>query len=219
MRNRILILTVHLAAKRATVVLKLSKKTVTQLITDAKSYEDAMTKNVGTFPNPNPAFSSIDTLIINLQAATVAAKNHAKGTTAARNVARKALENALRVLAHYFESVANSNPENAEVIVQLANMSIRTRKTPGKNDFNMLTGKNAGELIMLAKSEKGSATYNFEISTDISNAANWKSVQNKTSARAVITGLITGTRYFGRVSRSDKTGTFQIGTVLSAFAH
>ena len=72
---------------------------------------------------------------------------------------------------------------------------------------------------MTCKSESGRVTFNFEISTDTSNPANWKSVQNKSIAKVTVTGLVSGTRYYGRVLRTDKTGTFQIGTDLSAIAH
>ncbi|HEV7229730.1 MAG TPA: hypothetical protein VGO45_00295 [Bacteroidia bacterium] len=218
MKKQIIIL-VTITAKKVTVVLKLSKKTVAQLIADAKSYEDGISKNATTFPTPNPTLANLNVLITNLELATVAASNRTRGAVAIRNAAKKALENALKILAGYVEAIANANPEHSESIVKMANMALKSRKPTARNDFSMVAGKNAGELIMIAKSEKGRVTFNFEISTDISNPANWKSVQNKSIARTTVTGLVRGTLYYGRVSRTDKTGTYQIGTVLSAFAH
>ncbi len=208
-----------IVAKRVKVALLLSKKTVAQLIADAKSYVDGISKNAATFPAPSPASATMNALITKLQIDETAAMARTKGAVAVRNASKKALELGMTDLASYVESIANADPANAEAIVKLANMVLRKHTVAVKNNFTMVQGKNAGELVMTCKSEKGRVTFNFEISTDNTNPALWKSVQNKSIAKVTVTGLTSGTRYYGRVLRTDKTGTFQVGSDLNAIAH
>jgi hypothetical protein len=208
-------ITMLIVVKRIQVALRLNRKNAAQIVDDAKSYEDGISKNPGTFPNPSPSLATINTLVANLEGTFVKASSRVKGAVAEKVAAKKALELGLKSLANYVESVANANPDQAVVIVKLANMGLRSHKKATSTDFSMVQGPNTGELVLRAKGKKGSATYNFELSTDTSVATNWKSVQNNTRALAKITGLIIGTRYFGRVFRSDKSGTIQLGGVLS----
>jgi hypothetical protein len=218
MRKQMIILVV-IITKKIKVVLHLSKRTVMQLISDAKSYVDGISKNTATFATPNPSLTTVNVLIAKLATDETAAKARAKGAVAIRNASKKSLELALTDLAAYVESIANADPNNAESIAKLANMSLKAHTPKVKNDFTMAQGNNPGELIMTCKSESGRVTFNFEICTDTSNPANWKSVQNKSIAKVTVTGLVSGTRYYGRVLRTDKTGTFQVGSDLSAIAH
>jgi hypothetical protein len=214
MKKPIFILAI-IVTKKIQVVLFLKKRSVSQLITDAKSYTDGITKNPTIFPNPVPSLASVNTLSTNLHTAEIAAANRAKDAVKVRNAAKKTLELALVKLASYVQGIANADPDNALAIVALANMIVKKHNKAVKNDFTMVQGKNKGELLMTAKSEKGRVTFNFELSTDTSNPANWKSVQNTSLAKALIGGLAIGTRYYGRVSRTDRKGTNQIGQVLS----
>ena len=214
MKKPIIIMSL-VVTKKIQVVLHLGSKSASQLITDARSYEDGITKNPTVFPNPDPSLATINTLIANLQATEVTAASRVKGAVQARNAAKKALELGMKAMAFYVEKTANANPDQAQTIAKLANMAIKSHSKRTKNDFTMVQGSNTGEVLMEAKSEKGRVTFNFEISTDISNPANWRSVQNKSVAKALVKGLVSGTRYYGRVSRTDKTGTYQLGQVLS----
>jgi hypothetical protein len=215
MKKRIIMLAV-IIAKKIQIVLHLHPKPVAQLMTETKSYVAGITANPGYFPTPNPPLATITTQLTNLETTVVAATTKAKGTVAARNAARKTLELSLKTLASYVEGIANNDPDHAAAIAQAANMTIKTHTTHQKQDFIMVATKVPGELLMVAKSEKGRVTFLFELSTDISNPANWKTVQGSSHAKALITGLVSGTKYYGRVTMTDKTGIHPVGTVLSA---
>jgi hypothetical protein len=215
MKNQMKSMILLVIAKKAVVALHLRSKSPSQLLVDAKSYEDGISKNPLTFQNPNPSMATLNGLIGNLEGTFVKASSKVNGAVAAKHVAVRALQIGLKTLAVYVESVANKNPDMAEAIAGLANMKLKAHTLANKSAFAIVQGPNSGELIMTAKGKKGNATYNFELSTDISLGANWKSVQNKTVARVVITNLTSGTRYFGRVFRTDKSGTVQLGVVKS----
>lgn len=204
-----------IVAKKVQVVLMLKKRSVSQLITDAKAYTDGIAKNPTVFPNPTPSLASVNTLSTDLHNAEIAAATRAKGAVKQRDAAKKALELAMVKLASYVQGIANADPDNALAIVALANMHVKTHNKAAKNDFTMVLGKRKGEVLMTAKSEKGRVTFNFEMSTDISNPANWKSVQNSSISKAIVGGLTKGTTYYGRVSRTDRKGTSQIGQILN----
>ncbi|MFI5148089.1 MAG: hypothetical protein ACHQRM_00030 [Bacteroidia bacterium] len=215
MKKSIIMLAV-IISKKIQVVLHLKQRTAPQLITDAKSYVTGVSGNAGYFPVPNPPIATIQADIVNLETTSVAAQGRAKGTVAARNAARKTLELSLKGLAFYVEGIANNDPDHALAIAKAANMTVKSHTPHMKQDFKMVATKKAGELLLVAKSEKGRVTFNFELSTDISNPANWKTVQNNSKATALITGLVSGTKYFGRVTLTDRTGPRQVGTILSA---
>jgi hypothetical protein len=218
MKKSIFIMAI-LVVKKPVVVLNLRKKTVAQLIIDAKAYVAGVTANAVTFPTPSPALSDITPLISNLEASSSVAETHAKGAVPKRDADRAALELKLKDLAHYVEIICRANASNAASIAKMANMALKTRTAPQKQDFVMTALLTPGELLMTAKSEKGRVTFNFELSTDITNPSLWKSVQNRSIAHAKVAGLVSGTRYYGRVSRTDKIGTYQVGQVLSVVIH
>jgi hypothetical protein len=215
MKKSIVIITV-VVVKKITVVLLLNKKSVSQLITDTKSYVSGITANPGYFPTPNPAMATLNTEVASLEAAAVAAGTKAKGTIAARNAARKTLELSLKALAFYVEGIANNDPDHGAAIALAANMKVKTYTKHQKQDFVMVATKNPGELLLVAKSEPGRVTFLFELSTDISNPANWKTAAGSSHARALITGLVSGTKYYGRVTMTDGSGIHPVGTVLNA---
>ncbi|HXC05452.1 MAG TPA: hypothetical protein VNZ86_11910 [Bacteroidia bacterium] len=215
MKKSIIVLTT-IVSKKIQVVLHLHPKSVAQLIVDTKSYIAGISANAGYFPTPNPAIATVQAEMANLESTAVAAEGRAKGTVAARNAARKTLELALKALAFYVEGIANNDPDHSLAIAKAANMTIKTHTSHQKQDFSVVATKKPGELLLTAKSEKGRVTFLFELSTDISNPANWKTVQASSQAKALIRGLVSGTKYYGRVTMTDKTGQRQIGTVLSA---
>jgi hypothetical protein len=217
--KRHIFLVAMLVVKKPVVVLKLNGKSIAQVIVDANSYMDGISKNPTRFPSPSPTLADITAAVVKLEASAKTAQSRSRSDVAIRNADLKALENLLKDLAHYVETICKLDINNAEAIAKQANMQLKTHTTPQKQDFVMTALTTTGEILMTAKSEKGRVTFNFELSTDPTNPALWKSVQNKSIAHAKVTGLTSGTRYYGRVFRTDKTGTYQVGQVLNVSAH
>ncbi|HEV7231505.1 MAG TPA: hypothetical protein VGO45_09275 [Bacteroidia bacterium] len=185
------------------------------LMADAQSYLNAIATNKRLFQNPRPPLSQIRILINELSEACAKASSRGKTGTAVKTASKRALEIKLKTLAQYVEAIANDDPEHAIEIVQTANMRVKKSTRSYKQDFSMKRSKRKGELILSIKKTAERETYRFEISTNPDFPSAWQVVQQSTRAKAVVRGLVSGTRYYARVFRTDKTGTVQVGTVLS----
>jgi len=216
MKKEYLMILPVLIVKKVTIVLNFRGKSRQELIADAKSYVDGLINTPNWFPYPSPSILFLQTKITALSNACVEARTQQKGSVALAKVAEKDLQQALRALAAYVEDIANNNPEMALAIVKSVNMDVKKASLPNKTDFSVKTGKKQGELILTAKAGRTSFTMNFEITLDPENPLSWRSVQHKTLASVTVKGLVSGVRYYARASRTDKNGTFPVGTVLSA---
>jgi hypothetical protein len=214
-KSAIIILMAALAkVKKIIVVLGLSRKSVTTVISDAKHYVQSMTANVSTFATPSPSLTSVTALITALEAAETTGKTKAIGTKDQVTIAKVNLHASLASLASYVQTLANTNPETAVATVHLAGMEVKKDGAHTKPDFAMKPGISSGEIIMIVKAGKKQPGNDYQLSTD---GVTFKSFFKTTNCKATITGLVSGTKYFGRVIRASKTGDVQVGPVLFTY--
>lgn len=192
------------------VALLLSKKSIAQIIIDAKDYVTSMTGNVH-FPGPSPALSVITTLVTTLEAAVAVAQTKLRGSVGKMHAELKALNIQLKLLAGYVESVANQDPDHAQDIIQSSGMLVKKHAQRPPKIFTAVQGKNSGDVVLNTKAVRHGA-YIYQMSTD---GINWTTIYTGTKVRFVKTGLTAGTHVFFRVAVSDKNGQGDYSHALS----
>jgi hypothetical protein len=203
-----------LKPRKFTALLKLTRKSIPQIIAEAQGVVQGMTGNAW-FPAPPVTLAAVTGAINSLVAAQTAAATKAKGTVAAMHALVPPLEAMLRELASYVSSVANQNPTDGDAIIKGANLFQRTKPQNPSNGFRVHATKVAGQLfIMTVKVPR--AAYEFEMTTDPTNAASWVSIYKGLLCKFLKTGLISGTRYYIRVKTVTLAGESAPSDVLSS---
>ena len=195
------------------VALLFSKKTVPQKIEFAKAVVIAMTGN-HYFPNPTPALSVITTDAANLEAAQIAGQTRAKGTSARTQAMVKVLHLSMIDLAHYVESIANADPNNAETIIKSAGMEMKKAKAHVPRVLSVIaSGK--GQVTLTCPTSR-TDSYRWDIATgDPTVEANWKTFVVVKQSRTKQSGLLSGTMYHFRQWTVGGKGLGPVSQVIS----
>jgi hypothetical protein len=201
--------------RKVQVVLHIRNISAPNLMQDARLYIDGIARNKKWFPSPIPSLQEIRSQVNALDLACVNAASGTRAAVEAKRIAQRALKNNVLYLANYVESVANAHPDHAAEIVLLSNMHIKNSNRSYKQDFTVTPGKNKGELILTVRKATKRETYRFEISTNPDIPSYWHIIQQNTKSKATARYLTEGILYYARVFRTDKTGTRQIGQVIS----
>jgi hypothetical protein len=163
----------------------------------------SMTGNAN-FTTPSPTLATITTNVNALETASVAAKGGGPDDTANMHAKEVILDLSLKSLAAYVEGIANASPLNAKAIILSAGMEVRAKGGQPAIDF-AVEPTSVGAVRVMRKAVKRGA-YEFQMSTDISNDANWQRIYSGTRGRIEKGGLISGTRYYFRAAAIDKNG-------------
>jgi hypothetical protein len=189
---------------KTTVKMGLSRMPIEKKIVKTRFIVTSMTGN-GNFTTPSPTLATITANVNALEAASIAAKGGGKDDTANMRAKEAALDLSLTLLGYYVEIIASANPANAEAIVLSAGMDVRSRGRNFKHSFEVSSTGNVGEVrFQQAGVSRGS--YEYQMSIDISNDANWQRIYNGTRNRFVKSGLASGTRYYFRAASISKNG-------------
>jgi hypothetical protein len=202
--------------KKTNVVLGFGRLSVAGKIEKARSIVTGMTGNAH-FPTPIPALDTVTAQINELETAQLAALSGGPEDTANMHVKRQALELSLRALATYVETVANSNPAEAEAIVLSAGLTVKVRTLPKTMDFEAATTRNPGE-IAVSKRHENRAFFIVQMTTTPEEESSWTTIHSGTRGRVVKSGLRSGLRYHFRASVLDKNGQRPWSEVKSALA-
>ena len=186
-----------------------------RLLFQARAYIASMKENPELFPYPVPSLEKIAELVDTFDKACVDAGARGRDAFARKAVAKRNLGEAVVYLGKYVSLCANRDPNRALEIISAAGMDLRKHTGYTRPDFSMKRGNQKGELIMRARSVTHRSTLRFEISRQPHIGYSWKIVQQNSRSTAVVTGLESGVCYYGRVFRTDKTGTHLVGIVLN----
>lgn len=172
------------------------------------------------FPTPSPTAASMATGANQLEAAMTVARGGGPDDTSAMRLKEEALNTLLRQFAAYVENTANANPSTsaaaAEAIILSAGLQVKRGYTRTVRDFDtMLTGK-PGEIRVQFKAVPG-ATYEVQISTDISKEVNWSTIYAGSHARVTKGDLPSDTRYYVRGRVTSRNGRSEWSEVLSIY--
>ncbi len=164
----------------------------------------SMTGNAN-FGTPSPTLATITTNVNALEAASIAAKGGGKDDTANMRAKEVVLDLSLKLLGYYVEGIASATPANAEAIILSAGMDVKGKGGNFPHTFEVSATGNVGE-VRLQREGVSRGVYEYQMSIDISNDANWQRIYNGKHARIVKSGLVSGTRYYFRTAGIDKNG-------------
>jgi hypothetical protein len=189
---------------KCTVALFLSRKSIPQLIQDAKSYVDQMTGNAN-FPNPVPSLASVTTLINNLEAAYTLNQTRAMGANANMRYEAGVLKLSLKALGIYVEFTGNQSPDHAQDIIQSSGMRLKKVSIKPPRVFSVKPGPVPGSVKLDTKAVKR-GSYNYQATTTPNDPNSWKELYQGTRVKFQATGLKSGNTYSFRTCTVDKNG-------------
>ena len=182
----------------------LSRIPIEKKIVKTRFIVTSMTGNAN-FGTPSPTLATITTNVNALEAAHIAAKGGGKDDTANMRAKEAVLDLSLKLLGYYVEGIASANAANAEAIILSAGMDVRGKRANFARGFEVSATGNIGE-VRLQREAISRGSYEYQMSTDISTDANWQRIYSGTRARIVMSGLVSGTRYYFRSAGIDKNG-------------
>ncbi len=198
---------------RFIVVLGMKKLSNSQMITLARAILVAMTGNL-RFITPSPSLVSYLADIVNMENA-MAATAGGPLKTATVKVFRNILELSTISLGGYVETIANLDASTASETILSAAMKVKRVSVKPPNDFRIkVNGAVPGEVKLRTKGLKR-ATFQFEFSLTPADEASWESLYAGTKASCMASGLISGKRYYFRVTYIDKIGTHPWSVILN----
>ncbi|MFI5149880.1 MAG: hypothetical protein ACHQRM_09125 [Bacteroidia bacterium] len=201
---------------RRSVALFLNRKSIPQLIVDARHYVARMTGNPH-FPNPNPGLTAVTNEIDALEAASLLARTKAVGTAGAMHVAAKTLRISLKALGGYVELQANQDPDNAEIMIESSGMIVKKLPQRQQRQFNIKLGPVAGSVKLDTKAVKRGA-YIYQATSTPNDPNSWKEIYLGTKVRFEAEGLTSGLTWFFRTATIDKNGkgawSFELSTIV-----
>ncbi|MBI1769502.1 MAG: fibronectin type III domain-containing protein [Bacteroidetes bacterium] len=189
---------------KTNVKMGLSQMPIEKKIVKTRFIVASMTGNAN-FGTPSPTLATITTNVNALEAASIAAKGGGKDDTANMRAKEAVLDLSLKLLGYYVEGIASANPANAEAIILSAGMDVRGKGGNFARGFEVSATGNIGE-VRLQREGVSRGSYEYQMSIDISTDANWQRIYSGTRARIVMSGLVSGTRYYFRAAGIDKNG-------------
>jgi hypothetical protein len=204
------------STKRDLVALNLPNS-VAALILFGRHVVLVMTGNTW-FPSPTPALAGVTTNLDALEVAEAVAAGRTKGTAAARDVKRKAVEDDLTGLKGYVLGIARKNPAVATAIIESSGMFPKQLTKHQKAELAALMGSTPGDVILRAKaSPKRRASYEWQFSSD--GGKTWVAIGNTTTADHSVAGLTVGATYLFRVRITVGKTTADWSQTISFLVH
>lgn len=159
------------------------------------------------FPSPTPTLAAFATNINGAEAAYLQAKTGGTDATATMRAKIAAFQLAMKQLVTYVEVIANQNLATAEAVILSSGMLVKTKATRTVKNFDATATKHPGEIKLKLKAAPRAA-YEFQISTDITNPANWRTIVQGTLSSTTLEDQPINTRlYFrGRVIIKNQPG-------------
>lgn len=149
------------------------------------------------FTSPNPAMATLATYINNAEAAYLQAKSGGPDDTANMKAKVAVFQLAVKQLVTYVEVTANQNLATAEAVILSAGMKVKGKSYRTVKGFDAKGTKVPGQIKMKIKAE-GRAAYEFQMSTDLTNPANWKTIVRGTLSSATLEDQPTFTQLYFR---------------------
>lgn len=166
----------------------------------------SMTGNAN-FPTPTPSLGELGTAVGDYESALFAAEAGGKEKTAAKNAARKALEDALRSLALYVQQ------KSAGDLTKLLSSGFDAVKQPepagvlpAPQGVTLKQGTLSGTLVLRSRPVPNAASYEAQQSTNIAQESAWEDAGAFTAARMTLEGLTPGTQYWSRMRAIGAAG-------------
>jgi hypothetical protein len=177
--------------RKITVVLELPQRSPGKTILYAKHIAACMQGNP-YFPAPTLPLATLASHIQELEEAEVVAMTRAQGAATARDAKLVIVEDDLRLLRTYVETVANASAADGEAIVVSSGMAVKERSGPRKAPAAVKQGKTSGSLRIDVRRPRGAVSFFWQYSTD---GVHWVDAPSTTYAHQDIANLTPGVRY------------------------
>jgi hypothetical protein len=202
-------------AKRHFIALYLPQ-VVALLIIFGRYVVQKMTGNTW-FPSPLPPLPTVSNHLDQLEAAEATARGGGKGAAAARDVARKVVEDDLKGLKAYVYTIVALNVAQASAIIESAGMAERPFTAHIKAVLAAFPGLNLGEILVAARAAKRGSAYEWQVSTD--GGVTWVAMGITTVANTHLLGATVGTTYTFRFRTTRKATTTAWSDVVHLTLH
>jgi len=187
----------------ARVRLNLRSLSVPAKIAKGRHIVTSMTDNKN-FPTPTPPLSEVTAHLDALEQAfsqVQSARSEITTRTATQDNAEAKLDQMLRQLAGYVESVAGKD----DTLITSVGMEIKASPSTSTlptvpQALSAAAGDHDGELLLSWKSVPNAKSYVIESSTDPATPTSWEHAGIATSATKTISNLKSGTRFWFRVA-------------------
>lgn len=180
--------------RKITVILKLPERKPGKTILYARHIAASMQDNP-YFPAPPLPLATLLAHIEELEQAQIVAMTRAHGAAAERNAKLVMVENDLRRLRSYVETVANGYGEEGEGVVVTSGMTVKERSGPRKGPWTVKQGRTSGTARLLVRHPGGSVYFDWQYSTD---GELWVDAPSTTYAHQTISNLTPGRRFWFR---------------------
>lgn len=168
--------------------------------------------------NPNPPMTVFDANIAAYDAAVAAAPKGGASSKADRAAAKQPIDENLKRLLDYTQSVANMQITAEDAIAVILSAGMKVKKV-GKHFKPELGAKNTGipgSVLLLALALRKRGTYYFEFSLD---QKTWTSAPDSLKASVKITGLQPLQTYYFRFRRLTRARMSEYSQVVSLVVH
>lgn len=198
----------------------LSTLNASQVVGKSKFIEARM-KNNPVYPLPEPTLAAIETARVNLEIAITAAMDGGRTATAIRNARTKELKLLLSQLAGHVSSVAEGNA----LAILSSGFEVRRGSTPvgelaAPADLQAGISPFAGRVDLSWNPVKHAVAYQVHQNrTDPADNAGWQLAGICTKAKFKVTGLITATTTWFRVSAVGTTGVGPVSEVAHSLVN
>jgi hypothetical protein len=169
----------------------------------ARGIVAAMTDNPA-FPSPDPSLAIVTAAIDGLDNAQVARLAGTRGTVAARNQKRQALDEVLAQLKAYVQTVADADSETAVSVIESAGMRVARYQPARKKLFSVRDGSVSGSVVLTAQRAARQAAYHWQYSLD--GGTTWQEITITLTAKTSMSGLTPGSRVLFRYRAVTRRG-------------
>ena len=182
--------------RKITVALNLPERQPGKTILYARHVASS-TRGNPHFPSPNVPIATLTAHIDELEAAEIVAMTHADGAATARDAKLVVVENDLRQLKTYVETVANTfaDPNEAKAVVLSAGMDVKNSAGKKKGAATAKQGPTSGSVTLYAPHPGSPPTFYWQHSTD---RETWTAVKHTRYTELELTGFTPGVRYWFR---------------------
>lgn len=209
------------AARRARVVLRVSKYNIPAFLVVLQAVYGAINGHPSLFPSLPIPLAAFLALIQTLETCQKAVKARTPGAAGPRNDARDAAFTAVETIRIYIQSLCDQNPEQAATLVSSAGMKIALDPTRQKPVLGLKLGTETGVVLLSANAgllSKSTRTkvYEWQYTLD---SKTWVSAQPTSKSRTSISGLPALTNVGFRVRVDDTVSIGEWTQVVSILVH
>jgi hypothetical protein len=188
---------------------------VTLYLTECRLVVTMMTGNAN-FATPTPSLAKLTTHLDTLEAAEVLASKGGKGAVQQRDVELAVVQNDMRLLTAFVQSIADANVAAAEAIITSAGLKAGKKPSRKKPAVSVRQGKSLGSVVLDAKALPPPVQYRWQMSVD---QKVWTDVPESFKASVTVAGLTAATIYYFRLRTMTNDGLSDWSVVVSIIAH